>query len=92
MRRLRYAILVVTLGFVLFAGATAPALGQSATPSPQTTVSPAATASPGPAVLGQGGWGKYMAVAMVGISALVVLALLAGLALQGPGFSKADAD
>jgi hypothetical protein len=58
----------------------------------QASPSPSSSAKIGPPVLGAGGWGKYMAIVLLGMTALIVLALLAGLAIQGPGFRKAEGD
>jgi hypothetical protein len=102
MRRTRAFFAALALGLVLVLGSAAPLFAQSsgASPAPSGAVSPGATASgaasaaakPGPPVLGKGNWGKYMAVTMAGITVLTGLALLAGLAIQAPGFRKADAE
>lgn len=89
MKRLRYLVCVLAFFFL---AAAAPAFAQTATSSPGASPSPTASVAPGKPILGAGGWGKYMAVVTVGISALTLLALLGGLAIQGPGFSKADAE
>jgi len=73
---------VVSPGPTASGSATASA---SASPSASST---AAAKKPGPPILGGGNWSKYMAITMAGIAALVLLAFLAGLAIQGPGFRK----